>query len=404
MAGPLHAAVRDIPLRELEPLKQEMKCKVCMMMFDEPSTLPCGHIFCKNCILQNLNSSPFCPLCRHKYTRRTLYPVLPLEGMIKRLEEVGTQLGISDIAATQMSQPMVIKPFVPPPRMRAALSQCLRDAKSQVPDFSDSESEDTVEPPSPRCPSGHTLKREDGLRGWQCKTHEFLKGECASNMKKPAKRRDAYVCEPCNYHLCLTCFNKFKRMKAEESSDEDEATSEVETQCVMCNMHGGGKAVEDCTKLVATLHDHAEEEDEILSDGTLGAMKGDVIAKELGALKGPFPVTWRVNGKKEDVKLSQTLRMQVWAHDLCLLWSPQTKVTVSGDISVRSVPAAARQARNSRCSACNEWGATLKCQHAFCRQTFHVPCGLFTSWIGRVDEEAFTVYCSEHASLKRKAS
>eukprot|EP00754_Rhynchopus_humris_P051960 Rhum_TRINITY_DN9846_c1_g1::Rhum_TRINITY_DN9846_c1_g1_i1::g.35429::m.35429 len=214
----------ELPLQELEGLKQDLKCKVCTMMFEDPMTLHCGHVLCKECAMENIHTNTSCcPFCREYYTRRGLHPALPIETAVAYLKELGVQLGVADISATQgASQPFVFKPFVPLQRPKLpAFSQALREAKSQMPDFSDSGDESSDESSEmslvPTCPLGHTLRRSPS-KGWRCSTHQLL-GSCASGMAKPCeRRRDSWTCEECGYFLCVTCFNKFpKEVQAKQA-------------------------------------------------------------------------------------------------------------------------------------------------------------------------------------------
>eukprot|EP01118_Nematostelium_gracile_P020151 TRINITY_DN9679_c0_g1_i1.p1 TRINITY_DN9679_c0_g1~~TRINITY_DN9679_c0_g1_i1.p1 ORF type:complete len:189 (+),score=33.00 TRINITY_DN9679_c0_g1_i1:113-679(+) len=58
----------DTCLKELEenvPLDAgDFECSLCFRLFCKPITTPCGHTYCKNCILSSLKYSPMCPLCR----------------------------------------------------------------------------------------------------------------------------------------------------------------------------------------------------------------------------------------------------------------------------------------------------------------------------------------------------
>ena len=394
----------ELPLKDLEPLKQEMKCGVCKMVFEDPVLITCGHVFCRECALQNLSHAARCPLCRAEYNHRSLYPLPLLKNMIDKLGEIGTNLGVADITATQYTQPFVFKPFVPPVRANAALSQYLRDAKSQIPDFSGSDEEDDTSSSSseeqasgPLCPAGHPLVRETS-KNWVCSTHPEV-GQCASKMVKTTKtNRACLCCEQCSYRLCLTCGIKYKK-NAEGKAEPAETENKLEKVCAFCNLHPGSE--EDCTALIAKIEAEDDEGDSC-EDGVLGSCTPASMAKELGPLKGPFPITWSVGSKRDEERVSQTLRVDAQAHDLCLLWTPGTKVNKKGDIVPRSVPPTLRAARRKRCHSCQGYGASLVCDHKNCKKTFHIPCGLFTSAIGTIDEEEFKVFCQEHSAKKRR--
>uniref|UniRef100_A0A8C9Z0C6 LON peptidase N-terminal domain and ring finger 1 n=1 Tax=Sander lucioperca TaxID=283035 RepID=A0A8C9Z0C6_SANLU len=42
----------------------DLECSLCMRLFYEPVTTPCGHTFCKNCLERCLDHMPQCPLCK----------------------------------------------------------------------------------------------------------------------------------------------------------------------------------------------------------------------------------------------------------------------------------------------------------------------------------------------------
>ncbi|KAF7695719.1 hypothetical protein HF521_007442 [Silurus meridionalis] len=51
-----------VPGDLLDP--SDFECSLCMRLFYDPVTTPCGHSFCKNCLLRSLDHSPQCPLCK----------------------------------------------------------------------------------------------------------------------------------------------------------------------------------------------------------------------------------------------------------------------------------------------------------------------------------------------------
>uniref|UniRef100_A0AAV2LNV2 LON peptidase N-terminal domain and RING finger protein 1 n=2 Tax=Knipowitschia caucasica TaxID=637954 RepID=A0AAV2LNV2_KNICA len=42
----------------------DVECSLCMRLFYEPVTTPCGHTFCKSCLERCLDHTPQCPLCK----------------------------------------------------------------------------------------------------------------------------------------------------------------------------------------------------------------------------------------------------------------------------------------------------------------------------------------------------
>uniref|UniRef100_A0A673M5W8 RING-type domain-containing protein n=1 Tax=Sinocyclocheilus rhinocerous TaxID=307959 RepID=A0A673M5W8_9TELE len=54
------------------PLNEELQCSICLDVFNDPVTTPCGHNFCKTCLNKcwTNTQSCFCPLCKETFSRR----------------------------------------------------------------------------------------------------------------------------------------------------------------------------------------------------------------------------------------------------------------------------------------------------------------------------------------------
>uniref|UniRef100_A0A3P8VKU3 LON peptidase N-terminal domain and ring finger 1 n=1 Tax=Cynoglossus semilaevis TaxID=244447 RepID=A0A3P8VKU3_CYNSE len=77
---------RIVPKNLLDPV--DFECSLCMRLFYEPVTTPCGHSFCKNCLERCLDHTPHCPLCKEslkEYLACRKYKVTTvLEKLIKQ--------------------------------------------------------------------------------------------------------------------------------------------------------------------------------------------------------------------------------------------------------------------------------------------------------------------------------
>ncbi|CAM9631229.1 unnamed protein product, partial [Heterosigma akashiwo] len=45
-------------------IPQEFECNVCLNLLFEPTSLPCGHSYCKACLKKTLEFKQECPSCR----------------------------------------------------------------------------------------------------------------------------------------------------------------------------------------------------------------------------------------------------------------------------------------------------------------------------------------------------
>lgn len=57
--------------------EQELTCSICLDLFNQPVSTPCGHNFCQACIGGYWASSPIstCPLCKRQFDERPLLSV-----------------------------------------------------------------------------------------------------------------------------------------------------------------------------------------------------------------------------------------------------------------------------------------------------------------------------------------
>ncbi|XP_068447707.1 LON peptidase N-terminal domain and RING finger protein 1 [Clinocottus analis] len=67
----------------------DFECPLCIRLFFEPVTTPCGHTFCKNCIERSLDHNLRCPLCKQPlqeyFKNRKYNPTLLLQDIMTRL-------------------------------------------------------------------------------------------------------------------------------------------------------------------------------------------------------------------------------------------------------------------------------------------------------------------------------
>ncbi|KAM4621258.1 LON peptidase N-terminal domain and RING finger protein 1 [Polymixia lowei] len=67
----------------------DFECPLCIRLFYEPVTTPCGHTFCKNCIERSLDHTLRCPLCKQPlqeyFNNRKYNPTVLLQDIMTRL-------------------------------------------------------------------------------------------------------------------------------------------------------------------------------------------------------------------------------------------------------------------------------------------------------------------------------
>ncbi|KAM4748159.1 LON peptidase N-terminal domain and RING finger protein 1-like [Rhinophrynus dorsalis] len=77
----LNYCVQSSPSLQDRISLSDVECSLCIRIFLEPVTTPCGHTFCRECLERTLDHRPYCPLCKQslrEYLRVGCYPVTAL--------------------------------------------------------------------------------------------------------------------------------------------------------------------------------------------------------------------------------------------------------------------------------------------------------------------------------------
>ncbi|XP_069490978.1 E3 ubiquitin-protein ligase TRIM39-like isoform X2 [Ambystoma mexicanum] len=76
---------------QLQGLKEEATCSICLEYFTDPVSVECGHAFCRSCITQcweGLETDfPF-PQCRETFQNKTLRPNWQLANIVEMLKQL----------------------------------------------------------------------------------------------------------------------------------------------------------------------------------------------------------------------------------------------------------------------------------------------------------------------------
>lgn len=75
--GGIDLDLDDVPPTFVTELQSELECQVCVQLFYDPITTPCGHTFCQKCLARSLDHSDKCPLCRSDFPSFTYFQSQP---------------------------------------------------------------------------------------------------------------------------------------------------------------------------------------------------------------------------------------------------------------------------------------------------------------------------------------
>ncbi|KAM7501498.1 hypothetical protein LguiB_000402 [Lonicera macranthoides] len=69
-------------LLHLQRFCLELKCPLCLNLLNQPTLLPCNHIFCNSCIPRGPQFKFECPTCQHRFVEQEARPAPYMENMI----------------------------------------------------------------------------------------------------------------------------------------------------------------------------------------------------------------------------------------------------------------------------------------------------------------------------------
>ncbi|XP_032363661.1 E3 ubiquitin-protein ligase TRIM21 isoform X4 [Etheostoma spectabile] len=108
--------------------EDQFLCSICLDVFTDPVTTPCGHNFCKNCITEhwNTNDQNLCPLCKERFTTRPDLKVNTLfSEMVAQFRQSAQQKASSSSSEQQVSKPGEVPCDVCTGTKLKALKSCL---------------------------------------------------------------------------------------------------------------------------------------------------------------------------------------------------------------------------------------------------------------------------------------
>ena len=62
----------------------DLLCFICNSIIQNAASVPCGHSYCRSCIVLHIESTPSCPQCSHPLSLNEIFPNLLLQKLIQR--------------------------------------------------------------------------------------------------------------------------------------------------------------------------------------------------------------------------------------------------------------------------------------------------------------------------------
>uniref|UniRef100_A0A3B5PWI1 RING-type domain-containing protein n=1 Tax=Xiphophorus maculatus TaxID=8083 RepID=A0A3B5PWI1_XIPMA len=76
--------------------EEQVHCSICLDVFTNPVSIPCGHNFCQACILGYWKTSPLyqCPMCKKSFHKR---PDISVNTVLREIAEQFKQIRVKSL-------------------------------------------------------------------------------------------------------------------------------------------------------------------------------------------------------------------------------------------------------------------------------------------------------------------
>jgi Lon protease-like protein len=137
----------DIPLSHQSLVLQtilspsDVECHICLQILKDPVTCPCGHTWCRTCIMNSMEQSDSCPMCRVSLPSASYISNRPFDKTIQSIlaQYFGSVIDQEPIPIQEKSIPLFVCSLVFPgskpgfhmfePRYRAMIKTCMEQNK-----------------------------------------------------------------------------------------------------------------------------------------------------------------------------------------------------------------------------------------------------------------------------------
>jgi hypothetical protein len=89
-------------MNELYDALRVINCSICLSKYENPSTLPCSHTFCRECIDKAIETKEQCPICTSKFKYHQIRSENYLHDIINTFYELVDNLKSKMIKASSV--------------------------------------------------------------------------------------------------------------------------------------------------------------------------------------------------------------------------------------------------------------------------------------------------------------
>ncbi|WZY69066.1 hypothetical protein YC2023_001306 [Brassica napus] len=89
----------------LEKMGRELKCPICLSLFDSAASLSCNHVFCNECIVKSMKVGSTCPVCKIPFHRREIRGAPHMDSLVSIYKNMEVASGVNIFVSQNKPSP-----------------------------------------------------------------------------------------------------------------------------------------------------------------------------------------------------------------------------------------------------------------------------------------------------------
>ncbi|ESQ55279.1 hypothetical protein EUTSA_v10024364mg [Eutrema salsugineum] len=89
----------------LEKMGRELKCPICLSLFNSAVSLSCNHVFCNACIVKSMKMDATCPVCKIPYHRREIRGAPHMDSLVSIYKNMENASGVNMFVSQNKPSP-----------------------------------------------------------------------------------------------------------------------------------------------------------------------------------------------------------------------------------------------------------------------------------------------------------
>ncbi|CAI9262952.1 unnamed protein product [Lactuca saligna] len=366
----------------LQKLGLELKCPLCLQLFNRPVLLPCNHIFCNSCMPKAVETGSECPSCKHQYIDREVKPASFMENIVNIYRDIDRTFNAnlfrpvqSDVTRVSAQSPASVKIDV----NSDSRNENVEIVQSGNSSNGQSTTSQTVKPTLLNTPAEELATRV---------FKKCVTPESGQKQKFNITVDDKPSLSDSTGHVATE-----KQMNTVRHSPK----RPVENDSYGTNLESNPRSTSGAKSQTIEVKRQKKTSDGINDTSVVLDSKRSPCAfcNSSEETDGSGPLVSYARGKEVVGNVANFSKV-THVHEKCIEWAPRIYFK---NETIHNLESEVARASKLKCDSCGKKGAVLGCYMKSCKRTYHVPCAYY-NFDCRWDQVAFLMLCPNHTHIK----